>query len=214
MFRSEITIIDYGLGNLLSVARGLERTGSKVKFTSDPKIISKASKLVLPGVGAFPKAMKALNQLNLVKVIQDFASSSKPLLAICLGMQLLLDESNEFGITPGLGLIHGKVVQIPKINAKGSLQKIPHIGWSELLSSNMENWKGTILDNNRLGDAVYFTHSFMGKIVNPDNVLATVCYGGNDIPAVIYKENIFGCQFHPEKSGTNGLQILDAFVNL
>ena len=214
MSKSEITIIDYGLGNLLSVARGLEHVGAKVRFTSDPRIISQASKLVLPGVGAFPKAMQALSKLDLIKVLQDLKSSTKPVLAICLGMQLLLDESHEFEITSGLGLIPGKVIPVPRKSILGSPQKIPHIGWSTLNSSNNNTWRGTVLEKNKVGDAVYFVHSFMAQPSNTNDLLATVSYGGKEVPAVIYKNNIYGCQFHPEKSGKVGLQRLDKFKNL
>ena len=212
MSKPEITIVDYGLGNLLSVARGLEHVGAKVRFSSDPSIISQASKLVLPGVGAFPKAMQALIDLKLVNVLQDLDSSKKPVLAICLGMQLLMDESEEFEQTPGLSLISGRVVRIPKVNVNGTPNKIPHIGWSALNSINNTFWSRSILENNLVGDPVYFVHSFMAQPSNPNNLLASVSYGGIEIPAVVYKNNIFGCQFHPEKSGKVGLKILRRFL--
>lgn len=214
MSKKQVIIVDYGLGNLLSVARGLEHLGASIEFTSDPKVISRASKIVLPGVGAFPRGMQALIKLNLVTALQNVAASSTRVLAICLGMQLLLDESDEFEVTPGLGLIPGRVVQVPKINISGTPQKIPHIGWNTLKSNNNKTWEGTILENNKADDAVYFVHSFMAKPSNFNNLLATVSYGGIEIPAVIYKDNIVGCQFHPEKSGKAGLQILDKFINL
>jgi len=214
MNKKQIIIVDYGLGNILSVRRGLEHLGASVECTSDPKVISRASKIVLPGVGAFPRAMQALIELNLVNTLKNLESSSTQVLAICLGMQLLLDESDEFETTPGLGLIPGRVVQVPKINIFGTPQKIPHIGWNTVKSNNNKTWKGTILDNNKTDDAFYFVHSFMVKLSNMNDLLATVSYGGIEFPAVIYKNNIVGCQFHPEKSGKAGLQILDKFINL
>jgi glutamine amidotransferase len=213
MSMPEVTIIDYGVGNLLSVQRGFEKCGAKVVLTSNPKEILSSNRVVLPGVGAFPNAMNALSALNLVSVIQELGKIGTPLLAICLGMQLLLDESEEFGLTPGLGLIPGRVIAIPVKSVSNSIQKIPHIGWSGLYSSDSsEVWAGTLLENNKLGDAAYFVHSFMAQPVHEMNQVAHVEYGGHTISAVISKDQITGCQFHPEKSGEVGLKILRRFV--
>lgn len=210
----EVTVIDYGVGNLLSVQRGFEYVGAKVIVTSDPKIILASERVVLPGVGAFPNAMRALNDLNLTPAIQKFAELGRPLLAVCLGMQLLMDESDEFGTTSGLGLIPGRVVQVPRETQVGEPQKIPHIGWNDLQLSEMRNdWSGTLLQDIQLGDATYFVHSYMVQPVNPVHSIAEVKYGGHQIPAVISKNQITGCQFHPEKSGEVGLRILSRFVS-
>jgi len=209
----EVTIIDYGVGNLLSVQRGFEKCGANVVLTSNPKEILTSDKVVLPGVGAFPNAMNALSALNLVSAIQELGKIGTPLLAICLGMQLLLDESEEFGITTGLGLIPGRVIAVPDKSVDNVIHKIPHIGWSGLYSSNSsDTWVGTVLENNKRGDAAYFVHSFMAQPLHEINQVAHAKYGGHNISAVISKDQITGCQFHPEKSGEVGLKILRKFM--
>jgi glutamine amidotransferase len=208
-----VTIIDYGVGNLLSVSRGFEHHGVSVEVTRDPKKILTSQRVVLPGVGAFPNAMQILNKLNLVSVIQELASKGTPLLAICLGMQLIMEESEEFGITQGIGLIPGRVVAIPREGIDGSRQKIPHIGWSSLnISNTNSSWGNTLLQETEPGGAVYFTHSFMAQPSDQRNQLAHAIYGGRKIPAVITKNQITGFQFHPEKSGTVGLKMLARFI--
>ena len=209
-----VTIIDYGVGNLLSVQRGFEHCGSRVVLTSDPEVILASQKIVLPGVGAFPNAMEALRKLDLVSVIQELAQLRKPLLAICLGMQLLMDQSEEFGSTVGLGLIPGRVVAIPNRTTAGDSQKIPHIGWGSLQPSNLtDNWTATLLQDNSYGDAAYFVHSFMAQPSDERNQVADAIYGGHRISAVVSKDRITGCQFHPEKSGEVGLKILRRFIS-
>ena len=196
----EITVIDYGVGNLLSVSRGLEHCGAKVNISSDPDFILESKKVILPGVGAFPNGMRALIELGLDIVIMEVVKNEVPLLGICLGMQLLLDESEEFGLTKGLGVIPGKVVPIPNNSVDGEIQKIPHIGWNSLVNSG-EDWHNTILQETREGDATYFVHSFMASPHKSENRIADVLYGGHKISADIAKGKTTGCQFHPEKSG-------------
>lgn len=208
-----VTIIDYGVGNLLSVQRGFEKCGAKVNLTSDPREILDAKRVVLPGVGAFANAMEALDSFGLISVVKEIGKRNTPLLGICLGMELLLDESNEFGVTKGLGLIPGYVTSIPTEQVDGAIQKIPHIGWNSIQpSNNYSNWSNTILANNGYGDSMYFVHSFMAVPSKPENKLADCDYGGHSISAVIFKDNITGCQFHPEKSGETGLKILSEFA--
>lgn len=212
MSAPDVTVIDYGVGNLLSVQRGLEHCGASVTLTADPERILAAERVVLPGVGAFGNAMRALEQLNLVEVIRSLARRQTPLLGICLGMQLLLEESEEFGITAGLGLIPGRVIPVPAQSVSGQAQKIPHIGWSALQpSAAFEGWSGTLLQDTRPGDAAYFVHSFMADPTDPADRIADCVYGGHLIPAVIGRDRITGCQFHPEKSGEVGLRILRRF---
>ncbi len=206
----DVTIIDYGVGNLLSVQRGFEHCGARVCVTSDPDAILGADRLVLPGVGAFRGAMQELEARGLSSVIRAYAASGKPLLGICLGMQLLLNESEEFGITKGLGLIKGRVIPIPAQTTSGDTQKIPHIGWSALTPAN-DSWSGTVLDGVLPGSAAYFVHSYMAQTNEASHRLADCMYGGHRIPAVIASGNVSGCQFHPEKSGEVGLSILRAF---
>jgi len=212
MSRPEVTVIDYGIGNLLSVQRGLEQCGAKVILTADSKKIIAAERVVLPGVGAFANAMHALESLGLVTVIRELAEHKTPLLGICLGMQLLLEESDEFGVTTGLGLIPGRAIAVPDRTLSGVMQKIPHIGWNALQLSNLkESWGQTLLQDTRPGDATYFVHSFMAAPKNPSHRVADCVYGGHKIAAMISRENITGCQFHPEKSGDVGLKILRRF---
>jgi glutamine amidotransferase len=206
----DVTIIDYGVGNLLSVQRGFEHCGARVAVTSDPEVILRAERLVLPGVGAFRDAMAELEQRGLPPVIHTYVASGKPLLGICLGMQMLLDESEEFGVTKGLGLIPGKVVPVPSQTVSGEPQKIPHIGWNALHPSSA-SWAGTFLEGIQLGSSVYFVHSFMAQPKAAVHNLAACTYGGHDVPAVISAGNVLGCQFHPEKSGEVGLGILRAY---
>ncbi len=208
----DVTVIDYGMGNILSVQRGLEHCGVTVSVTCDPEQILAAKRVVLPGVGAFGNAMQALERLCLIEAIREITRRQTPLLGICLGMQLLLDESEEFGTTAGLGLIPGRVVSLPTATISGVPQKIPHIGWNALQSATASgNWKDTFLEDNRPGEAVYFVHSFMAVPSNPANRIADCEYGGHKVAAVIGRDRMTACQFHPEKSGEVGLKILRRF---
>ena len=212
---NEIVVIDYGVGNLLSVKRGLEYCGVKAIITSKPEDIINATKIILPGVGAFKNAMQSLESLGLVKVIQEVANRKIDLLGICLGMQLLLDESDEFGLTKGLGLIPGRVVAIPIKNNEGIINKIPHIGWSKLINpEENSDWNEGILKTIESGDSFYFIHSYMALTNNNKYTIAHCLYGSEKIPAVIQRNRIIGCQFHPEKSGEVGLKILREFCEL
>jgi glutamine amidotransferase len=210
-----VTVIDYGVGNLLSVQRGLEHCGAEVTLTSDAEQILSASRIVLPGVGAFQNGMQALEQLGLIEVIQEVANRKIPLLGICLGMQLLLTESEEFGLTKGLALIPGRVIPVPTLALNGETQKIPHIGWSSLQYSNIEKkWDGSVLHNNQPGSAAYFVHSFMAIPDLGEHRVADCIYGGHRVPAVIACNQISGCQFHPEKSGEVGIKVLRRFISI
>lgn len=209
----EVIVIDYGVGNLLSVQRGLEHCGAKVTLTADPEQILAARRVVLPGVGAFGNAMQALERLGLVTVIRELAHCNIPLLGICLGMQLLLDESEEFGHTSGLGLIPGRVIHVPTQTLLGEKQKIPYIGWNALQpSASSTDWSETVLQNTKPGEAAYFVHSFMAVPTKPAHRIAECVCGGHKVAAVIGRDQIMGCQFHPEKSGEVGLEILRRFI--
>jgi len=215
MNEAPVILVDYGMGNLLSVQRALEYCGAKVIQTSDPELIRGAKRLVLPGVGAFHNGMKELDRRGLVSVIKDVAAKDTPILGICLGMQMLLDESEEFGLTNGLGLISGRVVPIPAISPSGELHKIPHVGWSPLIKSAGHNVAlPNILQGLDEEDYVYFIHSYMVALRDQAHLLATTNYGGTQIPGVIGCKRILGCQFHPEKSGKTGLRILNNFLKL
>ena len=211
----DVVVVDYGVGNLLSVKRGLEHCGAEVIVTSNKDTILDSSRLVLPGVGAFADGMKGLLKAGLDEVVCDFASTGKPFLGICLGMQMLLEESEEFGLSKGLGLIPGKVIPIPKLDIENNIHKIPHIGWNELnYPEDEKNWSSDLMKNTQTGESVYFVHSFMAKVADKNYEIANCLYGGISIPAVIGYKNIFGCQFHPEKSGESGLKILKSFIEL
>lgn len=212
MRRNEVVVIDYGLGNLLSVARALEFNGASVEVTSKPDKVLAAKRVLLPGVGAFGTAMKALGELKLVSAIQELAKRGTPLLGICLGMQLLLSESEEFGVTEGLGLIPGKVKPIPNRSPSGFPTKIPHIGWNGIFSVDQTDWSQTLLADNLPGDEMYFVHSYMAVTEDITNCIAFCDYEGHHINAVIGRGNITGCQFHPEKSGLLGLKVLSRFL--
>ena len=215
MNKFDVAVIDYGVGNLLSVKRGLEYCGAKVNVTNDKDLIMSASRVVLPGVGAFSNAMDGLRNTGLDKTVHDIVKEGIPLLGICLGMQMLLDESEEFGLSKGLGLIPGRVVPIPSLTIDNKSQKIPHIGWNSLVpSEGKKSWDGTLLNDIKPGDSVYFVHSFMSNTVEPEHRIANCLYGGIKIPAVIGKGRTVGCQFHPEKSGEIGLKILRQFFLL
>ena len=212
MSKFKVVIIDYGVGNLLSVQRAVENCGVESITSSDQDVIAQADRVILPGVGAFANAMKALESLGLVEVIKTIAKDGIPLLGICLGMQLLLDESEEHRVTKGLGIIPGRVVPVPVLDIGGNSLKIPHIGWNSTVVAEGAKWNRTILQNSTPGDAFYFVHSFMAEPDGPEMRIADCLYGGNRITAVIAKGSIFGCQFHPEKSGTAGLKILQSFL--
>ena len=167
--------------------------------------------LVLPGVGAFAHGMNNLKKYQLVDLIHEFASSQKPLLGICLGMQILMEESEEFGTHQGLGLIRGKVVKLTKLNPK--INKLPHISWNEIMSKNI-NWSDTILEKTIVGSNMYFVHSFVAVPENDQNILSTTNYRDTQFCSAVKHGNIYGCQFHPEKSADEGLSIIKNFINL
>lgn len=206
-----VSIIDYGLGNLFSVKRAFEHCGAFVKIICTPEEISDAERLVLPGVGAFGTGMRYLTKLNLINSIKNFAHTDKPFLGICLGMQLMLSSSEEFGHHLGLNLIEGSVLSIPAFTTQEKKQKLPHIGWSQIEKTNSHP---VLPLNMNESDWMYFVHSFVCKPNNPENNLAISYYGGHELCALIRKNNIIGCQFHPEKSGKKGLNFLSSFLEL
>jgi glutamine amidotransferase len=207
-----IAIIDYGMGNLRSVQKGFERMGREAVVTSDANTILSASKVVLPGVGAFPDCMRNLEENGLIDVVHKTIDSGKPFLGICLGLQLLFTESEEFGISKGLDIIKGRVVrfkgpQFETQNAKlKTALKVPHMGWNSISIKRRPPALQDVPDNSH----VYFVHSFH---VVPDDkgVIATTTDYGIDFVSSIWKDNVFATQFHPEKSQALGLSILKRF---
>lgn len=211
----KITVVDYGIGNILSVQRAFEYCGAQVIISDKPQVIKDSDYLVLPGVGAFADGMKGLSDRGLIEGILDFAAQERPLLSICLGMQMMMGESEEFGLHEGLGLIPGRVVRIPDQDVQGLRQKIPHIGWNSLeVPREKETWNGTILEGVEVGATVYFVHSFTAVPENLSNRLADTYYNGQLISAAVQSGFLYGCQFHPEKSGVTGLKIIHNFIRL
>lgn len=203
------------MGNLLSVRRAFEYIGASVEITSSQITVEKADYLVLPGVGAFRDGMSELFARGLVEPIRTFVSSGRPFLGICLGMQMMLDSSGEFGRHEGLGLIPGKVERIPEIGKNGVRHKVPHVGWAPLIRRSISaSWTGTILKQIEPGESAYFVHSYTAVPSDTDNRLADIDYDGCSLSAVIHFGRLYGCQFHPEKSGPTGLKILSEFTLL
>lgn len=200
-----IAVIDYGAGNLQSVVKAFRFIGSDVRITADPAELKSASAAVLPGVGAFGDAMGCLNRSRLVGPVLDFIQSGKPFLGICLGLQLLFEESEESPGVKGLGVLKGKILRIPEETGL----KIPHIGWNSLRIQQ----PGGLFSGLEAEPYVYFVHSYYLKADNPDEVAATTFYGVS-IDAAVRRGNLSATQFHPEKSGKTGLKMLENFVSL
>ena len=199
-----IGIVDYGMGNLFSVSKALERLNADYFISGDKEELLRADALLLPGVGSFRDAMEVLQ----VDTIKEFAATGKPLLGICLGMQLLFEDSDENGLTKGLGLLPGKVRRFPGKNVAGETYKVPHMGWNKL-----EFVKSSPLLEGLEEDYVYFVHSYYVRADNSEALLAKANYH-EDVSAIVGKDNIFGMQFHPEKSSKLGMALLNNFLNL
>ena len=213
MLSKKITIIDYGCGNILNLARAIKFLGYETDITHDKNKIINSSYVILPGVGAFGNAMKQIEKYNLHNTILEYAKLNKPLLGICLGMQILLTVSYEFGVHKGLGLIEGKVIKIS--NEKNKEIKIPHMGWNEIYpNNNKKEWKNKILKSSSIGKSFYFVHSFVCITKDNDSTIAVCNYSDISIPDVVATGNVFGCQFHPEKSADNGLAVLKNFCEI
>lgn len=201
-----IALVDYGVGNLFSLKCSFLAIGAEVRVTSDKETIKKADKIILPGVGAFGDAAKKLKETGLGEVIIEEAQKGKPILGICLGMQLLFEKGYEYGVHEGLGLIKGNVRPIADVIPADL--KIPHIGWNALKLKG----KNPLFKYIKDGDFVYFVHSYYAAECD-ENVIATSEYG-SELTAAAANKNVYGCQFHPEKSGDVGLNILRAFCEM
>lgn len=212
---NKVTLLDYGLGNLFSVKRSFEVCGASVIITSDPLQVLRSERLVLPGVGAFYEGMKQLKAKGLDDVLREYSRLNRPLLGICLGMQMFADTSEEFGLVSGLGIIPGKVISIPALSITGKSLKVPRVGWYNLTQvPNGCKWENSILDGVSETDELYVVHSYSMLPMHQNHWLARSLFGGHDLCVGVQKENIFGCQFHPEKSGDIGQKILKSFLKI
>lgn len=212
----KVVVVDSGMGNVFSICNALQHCGAEVTLSASAADILSAQRIVLPGVGSFREGMKALKGPGLDEMILEFSHKERPILGICLGMQVLLEIGEEFGEWPGLNLIPGRVVKIPDRDSEGSKHKIPQIGWNQIYppSQAKDRWEKSILSHTAPQSMVYFVHSYHAVPANTDHILALCNYHGLEITAAVKKDNIFGCQFHPEKSGKTGLGTFKKFMGV
>ena len=206
-----IAIVDYGVGNLYSLIGAFKFLGAEPIVTEDAKTLQEADGIVIPGVGSFEAGMRGLQLRDLVGTVKEIAKSNKPMLGICLGAQLMLSKGHEFGIFEGLDIIKGRVVHFP---ALADNEKVPQVGWNTIFPEEHDSWKDNILDSYSQKSQVYFVHSYVLEPKSKENVLAFSTYGGHTFCSAIKKGNIYGFQFHPEKSGAVGLKLIESFINL
>lgn len=208
----KVSVLDYGAGNLFSVCRAIEECDAQPIIITTAEEVMKSEALIFPGVGAFPSAVKSLHEQQLWGSLKEFPSTGRPFMGICLGMQMMMSSSNEFHFCEGLGLIEGQVSQIPTVKKDGNHIKVPSIGWFPLEPTE-QIWSNTILHNIPINTSYfYFVHSFQAQPKNPADLLAYYTYEEQKISAIIHKDNIYGCQFHPERSGKLGLKVLKNFL--
>ncbi|MFN9110922.1 MAG: imidazole glycerol phosphate synthase subunit HisH [Bacteroidota bacterium] len=206
----KVTIIDYGMSNLLSISRALEHIGFEVLVTESPDKISKSELLILPGVGAFYDGMNELNKRDIPEAISVFIKTGNPFLGICLGMQMMLGTGTEVETTAGLNIIPGTVKPLPDTNQDTTTNIIPHIGWTEINLLKQEH----ILHQIPTPAYMYFVHSFFADVQNKEHTVALSPFGDTHFTSIIHKDNAWGTQFHPEKSGAKGLALLEKILNL
>lgn len=209
---TKITIIDYQMSNIFSIKNLCEHLNVQAVVTSDPDDVLKADALILPGVGAFAEAIKNLDKIGMIDPIKDFIKTGKQFLGICLGLQLLFSESNEFGLHKGLDIIKGNVVKIPEFNFNGEKLRVPNVGWNSILKckSSVNNPLADIEN----GEDVYFVHSYYVQPLNTSDILTTTNYSGVEFCSSILRDNVFATQFHPEKSGKIGVKIVKNWIDL
>ena len=205
----KVSIVDYGLCNLFNVCNALEHLGANAEIIERPDDIKRATHIILPGVGAFKNGMRGLAIRNLIEPIKEHIHNEKPFLGICLGMQMMMSKSFEFGEIEGLGIINGDVIKIPLSNSANIKHKIPHIGWNRIIYK-----EDRLLTQQNNKSSMYFVHSYKAECKNEENVIAHTLYNDVKITAIIKSKNAYGCQFHPEKSGEYGLKLLGEFIQL
>lgn len=203
-----VAIVDYGMGNVFSVVNALSRIGTTSKLSSDPGVVERADRIILPGVGAFSRAMDQLRLHGLDTAIMNFIQTGRPFLGICVGMQVLMESSCEHGKHTGLGQVAGTVEKIPSVTSGGSKVKVPHIGWRPVVRNSSQ--AGTMKDENYF----YFVHSYVCKPTDHSDVIGVTDYQNIELVAAIRRDNMLGVQFHPERSGPNGLEFLADFMKL
>jgi imidazole glycerol-phosphate synthase subunit HisH len=206
--RKTVSIVDYGLGNLHSVIKSAQHLGAEVRIADTSAAIRDADRLILPGVGAFSDGMNHLYEHGQDEGLRNYIVKGRPLLGICLGAQLLFDESEEFGVHRGLAVIPGKVTAIPRGKVR-----VPHVGWAKVIPSRAEQ-QDSLMKEAQFGRWMYFVHSYCMQANSQEDVSATCTYGPLTITAIVQKGMIYGCQFHPEKSGRHGLALLNNFLEL
>ncbi|MFT7493375.1 MAG: glutamine amidotransferase [Alteromonas macleodii] len=207
-------IIDYGIGNVFSVMQAMRQSGSEVELSSDRATILAADRVILPGVGAFGRAIDTLRDMGLDDTIQNFITKERPFLGICVGMQVMMEEGLEFGAHKGLGLFKGKVVKIDITDGSGEKLRVPLIGWNTPVPTVAGRWDGTSFAAAPGQSDYYFVHSFEVQADDPTEVAATVPVGTRHITAAIHRNNVMGVQFHPERSAVGGQAFLDGFMAL
>lgn len=211
--KPKVTIIDYNMGNLYSVKNALEYIGLEASISNEVEVINNSDAIILPGVGSFGGAMKNLQKLELINPIRNFVESGKPFMGICLGMQLLFSQSEEFGKNKGLDIIKGSVVRFTNINCDSKKIKVPQVGWNKVYGAKML-WENTEMSGVKNGEYMYFVHSFYVIPEDDDQILSITNYEGTSYCSSIKVDNVFACQFHPEKSGLEGMKILRNFKSI
>ncbi len=204
-----VAIVDYDMGNIFSIKQACETSGLAAILTSEPRELERADAVVLPGIGGFPDAMDCLERLDLVAPLRELATSGKPVVGVCLGMQLLMSESHEFGVRPGLGVFGGSVVHFGTPREGDRVLKVPHVGWNRVhIPAGISSGSGLdLLGRDNDGESMYFVHSYVVRPDDPTAVLATTRYGDTEFCSAIARDNVVGFQFHPERSGPAGLRI-------
>jgi glutamine amidotransferase len=209
----QVAILDYGMCNLLNVARAFEAIEADVRLVASDGEAGAADRLVVPGVGAFRDSVAEVRARGYDAVIRNFIATGRPFLGICVGMQMLFDASEEFGVHEGLGILPGRVKAVPSLTTAGHPQRVPHIGWNALRPSNGRDWSGTLLEGCAGEEPeVYFVHSFAAVPERLEDRLADCDYGGHALCAAVQRDNVMATQFHPERSAAAGLAMLRRFV--